>query len=459
MNKQTNANKSKKTYFINGMHCASCETIIETEISELNGIEKVTASLKNNCVTVVAKSKKHLPHINELNSKFKELGYTFSTEAPKNTTVSRGDFVKIILIVLVFVTLFSYIEKSPVLMSFSITNTSSLPVFFMFGLVAGLSSCAALVGGILLSLSKQWNDSYKADNKYTPFILFNVGRLVSFAVLGGLLGLIGGALQISIGTTATVTLVVSLIMLLLGFQMLGVKFLNQFQLKLPKKFTKNISNTNNFSGKYMPFAAGVLTFFVPCGFTLIAQSTALVTGNFINSALMLLFFALGTLPILAIISFTSIKLHSNPKFSTKFNYFAGLLVVFFALYTLNSQLNVLGVTSLNDILKPNSEKFEKSFLSNKKDESEEIQYIQMEASKFDYYPKEINLKAGVPVVWEFYNHGVYGCAQAAYVHGLYPNVIYLEQGMNVIKFTPEKKGTYKLSCTMGMVDPVTINVY
>ena len=36
----------------------------------------------------------------------------------------------------------------------------------MFGLIAGLSSCAALVGGIILSLSKQWLSMYGKDESF-----------------------------------------------------------------------------------------------------------------------------------------------------------------------------------------------------------------------------------------------------------------------------------------------------
>lgn len=443
------------------MHCASCEVVIEGDIKAIKGVRNANASLKNNDVEIITQHEKHFPSVEDLNKKFKDLGYSFSTEKPANRSLKKHDLLKVGGVVAVFILLFTLLEKSMLFASFTVTDSSSLPVFFVFGFMAGLSSCAALVGGILLSLSKQWNETYRNDKAHSskPFILFNVGRLISFAVLGGLLGLIGSALQFSVETTAIVTIIVSFMMIILGFQMLGIKFMDKFTIRAPKRFTGNLTAETNFKGKYMPFVVGALTFFIPCGFTLVAQSAALSAGNFVNSGLMLLAFALGTLPVLAAISFTSVKLYSNPKFSLKFNYFAGLLVTFFALYTLNSQLNVLGLTSLNNLVNLGKNGLSKNTIVKNVRTTDEVQYLQMEASKFDYYPKNVSLKVGVPVVWEFYNRGVYGCAQAAYARGLYPEVIYLQPGMNIIKFTPKQKGTFKLSCTMGMVDPVTIKVY
>src|SRR3989338_2317473 len=80
-----------------------------------------------------------------------------------------------------------------------------------------------------------------------------------------------------------------------------------------------------------------------------AQSVALATGNFFTSMAMMLAFALGTLPVLAIISFSSIKFQKNSFYSGTFNLVAGVFILIFGIYNINSQLNVLGVSSLNDL--------------------------------------------------------------------------------------------------------------
>src|SRR5690606_23140950 len=106
----------------------------------------------------------------------------------------------------------------------SVDTSSSLIAFFLLGLVAGLSSCAALIGGILLSLTKHWNElAIASDGKQkrkTPHLLFHVGRIASFFLLGGLLGMLGDT--ISLNNTivyGVLVTIISLVMFLLALQM------------------------------------------------------------------------------------------------------------------------------------------------------------------------------------------------------------------------------------------------
>ena len=101
-----------------------------------------------------------------------------------------------------------------------------------------------------------------------------------------------------------------------------------------------------------------------------------------------------------------------------------------------------------------------SYIDNSQNDlnNKEFQVMQMEASEFEYYPKEIILKVGIPVKWEFYNRGAVGCANAVSARGLYSGIISLKRGMNVFEFTPKNTGTYKITCSMGMVEPVTVRV-
>ena len=314
------------------------------------------------------------------------------------------------------------------------------------------------MGGLLLSLSTQWNNLYNGNAKKSlkPFVYFNFSRLVSFFILGGVLGLLGSFISISLKFSTLISLLVSVVMLIIGLQMLNVSWFRRFKINSSKSLTRYVSNESNFQGKYMPLMVGALTFFVPCGFTLIAQTNAVISGTFLNGALMLSAFALGTLPILALISFSSVKLHANPKISKKFNLFAGMLITFFAVYTINAHLNVLGLPSLSDISGKLGQNYGKEVFAK---QDGEVQYLQMEARDFQYSPPVVNLKANVLTKWQIYNSGVVGCAQAMYAPGLYKDVIYLKAGLNEVEFTPTKVGTYKISCSMGMVPPVVVNVY
>jgi plastocyanin len=245
-------------------------------------------------------------------------------------------------------------------------------------------------------------------------------------------------------------------MIFLGLQMLGVRYFSRFQITMPKFITRFIATETKFQGKLMPFLMGALTFFLPCGFTLTAQGLALISGSFWQGAAIMFFFALGTAPGLLAIGFSSVKFLEKPHLSDKFLKVAGILVLFFALYNINAQLNLLGLPSLSDIKFNYSSqaKSQKNSLE-EKDLPPIIngkQVIKMKASSYGYEPNYFKVKVGVPVRWEIEDVGTSGCTNAIISKGLFPDEIPLTPGeVSIKEFTPEKPGKYKFSCWMGMV--------
>lgn len=324
----------------------------------------------------------------------------------------------------------------------AVNSTSSLVLFFAFGLLAGFSTCFALTGSLLLALSKDWGKSFY------PSFLFSVGRLFAYTLLGVLLGLVGVVVGFSPAATAFFTIVVSLVILMLGLQMLGVKALRF--IAIPKFLSAKIMALSGKSGKLLPFLAGAGTFLLPCGFTLTAQSAALLTGNPLRSGFIMLAFVLGTLPSLLLLGFTQSRLHASKKLSTVFLKVAGAVVVLLSIFNINSQFNVLGFKNLNDVFAKKSESVE-----NSPTQLGNVQIIKMTASSSGYFPNFFKVKAGVPVRMEINDIGTSGCTNAVVSGGLFSGQINLTPGETSIKeFTPQKAGKYKFSCWMGMVSGI-----
>ena len=198
--------KDKKTtnlkecvYYVDGMHCASCEVLIEKKIKKIEGVKEVDASLDKG--KVVLRYEGETPKAGQINQIFEENGYVFSSdkkgrekEVPlfkkegKSLIINKNKaakYTKVIGLTLLILVLFLLIENSKIGGLVSITSGSSVGSFFAFGLIAGISSCAALVGGLLLSLSNQWTSLYidqeNSVKRAYPFIMFNIGRLIAFA--------------------------------------------------------------------------------------------------------------------------------------------------------------------------------------------------------------------------------------------------------------------------------------
>jgi len=457
-------NAKEHIFYIEGMHCASCEILIEKKLLEIENIKSVEASTAKGEVLIEYDNEKPTPH--KLNEIFKKEGYVFSNQPIKSVNDFKPKEIFITLGAgLLIIAVFIGLNKLGLSGLVNINSKSSLPVFFLFGFLAGISNCAALVGGIILSMSKQWNEIYpdsdSAWKKIQPHLTFNAGRIISYVVLGAILGAIGSKLNFSLKFGPILVIAVSVIMIFLAFQMFGFKAFGKFQFTMPKFITRFIANESNFKGRYLPFLMGAFTFFLPCGFTITAQGLALISGNAIQGGLIMLLFALGTLPMLLFIGLSSVKFSQKPHLSNRFLKIAAILVLFFALYNINFQLNVLGISSLSNLGINSSQ-----LLDTKKNDSLQNeeglplivngkQILKMDASSRGYSPNYFRVKVGIPIRWEITDKGTSGCANAVISKNLFEGEIPLTPGQTSIKeFTPEKTGKFKFSCWMGMVSGI-----
>ncbi|MDP2950810.1 MAG: sulfite exporter TauE/SafE family protein [bacterium] len=448
-------------YFVRGTHCASCEIVIEKTLIELKNIRSVEAKSDKGEVLIEYEGSK--PTIEELNKMFKESGYTFFDKPEEKEGIKEGDgennnLSSIVIISLAVLAGWWFLNKLGVSNFINVGAKSSLPAFFLFGLLAGFSSCAALVGGIVLSLSKQWEGLYAKKNstkeKLQPHFMFNIGRVLGFTLLGAILGIVGSKLQFTLGFAPFLVIAVSMMMIFLALQMLGVKAFRKFQLTMPRAVTRYVANEKNFQGKTMPLFMGVLTFFLPCGFTITAQGLALLSGNPVQAALIMGLFALGTAPALLGIGFSAVKFSNKPHTSLQFARIAGVVVLSFALFNINSQLTVLGYSGFSGML--NSLTNNNSGGTQNKEGLAAIvngkQLLKMDAGSSGYKPNYFKVKVGVPVRWEITDIGTSGCTNAVISKSLFSGQISLTPGQTSVKeFIPEKPGKYRFSCWMGMV--------
>jgi len=326
---------NKYTLHVSGTHCASCKILIEDILGEQDFIKNSEVNLKKE--TVFLESDKGIDELIEvLNEKIQNHKYVFSRE--KNVAKPTDDIIwRALPLGLGVLALFFFLQKSGVLnigIGGGVTATTS----FIIGLIASVSTCLAIVGGLVLSLSAKISEDNVSDTK--TFTLFHLGRLVSFALLGGVLGTAGGAIGINFTLTAILGLVSAFIMLLLGLNLVGVLAKNK--IALPSgifKFFRNIEHKT-----LTPLIVGFATFFLPCGFTQSMQVSALSSGSFVSGMIIMLAFALGTLPMLALLSFGSASF-ANSRHAPLFFKSAGVVVIGLGLFAILSGLAGLGIIS------------------------------------------------------------------------------------------------------------------
>lgn len=284
---------------VSGMHCRACEMLLEKAIGKVPNVAHVIADQSAGTLTI--EYSKTQPDIKKIEKIILENDYSIgvSKKVPWFST-NVDDYIEIFAIVVLLYIAYIFIQASGISMgNMGSVNSPTLWVAFMVGLTAGISSCMALVGGLVLGISAKWNQSHEHQSGWTrfaPHLYFNLGRVLGFAILGGLLGLFGSWVSLSTTFLGGMTIIVGGVMLFLGVNLTGlVPRLANTSITLPKFLGKNVG-TNLQSTKVGAMSTGALTFFLPCGFTLAMQMYAMTTGSFVVGALTLGLFALGTAP-------------------------------------------------------------------------------------------------------------------------------------------------------------------
>ena len=219
---------------------------------------------------------------------------------------------------------------------------------FVIGIIASLSSCMAVVGGLLLSMSasfaKEGNPSTTLRaGKFKPAIMFHLGRIISFFILGGAIGVMGSLFQLNTYGTFIIGFIIAIVMLILGINLLDVfPWAKRLQPGIPKFLSSHAMGVSKLNHTLTPALVGIATFFLPCGFTQSMQIVALATGDFMSGALTMFAFALGTLPVLGLLSFSSFSISKSSKSGIFFKT-AGLVVILFAIFNLINALVVINI--------------------------------------------------------------------------------------------------------------------
>lgn len=335
-------NSKTYTFHVNGMHCNACVLLIESELQNYLGVIHARVSLHKNTIEIIGQfgDKSDIEIAKMLSVPIKDNGYVLSLEK-QSKDKKWSDFKIAVPIAIGFAILFVTLQKIG-LVNLVGGNTVTYGTAFVIGIIASLSTCMAVVGGLVLSMSATFA---KEGDKIKPQLLFHGGRIVSFFILGGIIGVLGSAFTLSTSGTFVMSLLIGIVMLILGINLLDVfPWVKKLQPSMPKFIAKHAHGVSKMNHIFTPLLVGIATFFLPCGFTQSMQLYTLTTGSFLKGGLTMFAFAIGTLPVLALISFSSFSIQNSSKAGIFFKT-AGLIVILFALFNLINSLVVIGVVS------------------------------------------------------------------------------------------------------------------
>lgn len=444
-----NGQSEKITIHISGMHCKSCEMRIEDHFMSQDVVINASADFKNGTLDLIFDQGYSLNH-DQIKKLVETIGYSVGKGTTKPTIISKNprDYQDLGIALVILLALYAIIKTLGIgdLVPSTTTKSFSLPIILLIGITAGFSTCMALVGGLVLGISAKMseaNPDATPAEKFRPHLFFCSGRILSYIILGGMLGMVGSIFQFSSFSLGLLTIIIGGVMLIMGVQLLDIfPWANRLKFALPKSVSRKFGSS---SGKKYShgnaMVLGALTFFLPCGFTQAMQVYAIGTGNFVDGALTMGAFVIGTIPgLMGIGGLSSIV---KGALARRFFKFAGLVVVCFAFFNISNGMGLSGlslpqanknIAAQND---PNV-KIEKG-----------IQVVRMKEVEKGYFPQTFSIRSGVPVKWIIDAEAPMSCAASFVVPKLNIRKT-LTAGENVINFTPDKPGVLKFSCSMGM---------
>lgn len=447
------------TLYIQGMHCRSCEVLIERNLKHIRGVTHVRAHYKTGRVAITYEE--HVPAIETLSKAVEDAGYTLG-DAPQTRPAffSRNpkDYAELFIAAGSLFILFVLLRFSGFLdIAVNFGTAPSYLVVVLVGLVAGVSTCMALVGGLVLGVSARHAEKHPEATllqNFRPHLFFNTGRVVGFAFLGGLLGTLGSFFTLSPLLLGFLVVFAGVFLVVLGLKLTEISpYFNSFSLTLPKKISEwtGVGRDDREYSHTGALFTGALTFFLPCGFTQAMQLYAVSTGSFFSGALIMGLFALGTAPgLLGVAGISSLWKGTAAK---RFYKFAGVVVLVLAAINIRNGFSLAGLPVLASFELPSLVAQEDAtdtadtFSSVRMDNG--VQVVAMEQYGGGYRPNSFTLKKGVPVRWEITSTNPYTCASFLVVPSMGIRKA-LAAGQNIIEFTPTKTGPLRFTCSMGM---------
>ena len=207
-------------------------------------------------------------------------------------------------------------------------------LMFTSGLLGGFGHCVGMCGPVVAAYSINLR-----ERKYLPHLMYNLGRVATYSIIGGIMGLIGSFVGVaqSIERFQNITMVfIGALMVIMGLSVGGW---------LP--FNKRIEQANRLSNLVITarkslsgsggigvfFPMGLVLGFIPCGLVYTAFIAAAGAGassvshieGILKGILMLFLFGIATTPSLLVLG--RIVSIANTRWRNRFYRVSAVLMV------------------------------------------------------------------------------------------------------------------------------------
>ena len=442
---------SSLTVPISGMTCTSCEKRVTKALKKVPGVRSVHVSATRGTAVVGGDARVDR---DRLDAAIRSAGY--EPGAPPWLTRDRSVWRTVAvaaLAVAALATALSVLGPADLLAGVSDPGRGGLLLVLILGVTAGVSTCMAMVGGLVLGFSASHAAAHATrggarlpfTTRMRPQLAFNAGRIVGFGVLGALLGALGSTMSLPTRVTGVLVLAVAVVMFLLGIRLTGVSpRVAAWSPRLPAGLGRVLgieAATDAGYSHWRTALVGAASFFLPCGFTQAVQVYALSTASPLAAGGIMATFALGTTPgLLALASVPEVTTGTRQATVLRV---VGVLVLAFALLNVSSGLNLLGLSG------GAASAAGARTASANVTVVDGVQTVRMTQTPGGYEPADTVIYAGMPTTWLIDGTSKFDCSALLRVPDLGIKVN-LAEGPNTVRLPALETGTVHFTCVMGM---------
>ena len=173
------------------------------------------------------------------------------------------------------------------------------------GLLGGFGHCAGMCGPLAASIGLVASPRIGARRAMGGQLLYNAGRVTTYACIGGAMGLTGSFVNTAgrmAGFQNAVSVAAGAVMIFMGLGAAGVAPLfKRIEERVAARVFRAVRAVLEGGGAGRFYALGLLLGFLPCGLSYSAFVGAAATGGLPQGFLFALVFALGTVPALLLV--------------------------------------------------------------------------------------------------------------------------------------------------------------
>lgn len=225
----------------------------------------------------------------------------------------------------------------PTILQGATINGIEFTAIITFALLGSIGHCIGMCGGFIVTYTTaKMKPHYSKTRSAFYHLLYNLGRVVTYTIMGAMFGAFGSLWDFSLLPSAVMFAVAGLMMILMGLSFAGkLKFLTSIEVPISqyawfkKIFTAQLTSATPMSF----FILGLLNGLFPCGLVYTMLVTATTTQSALYGALVMAIFGVFTIPTLFSFAYV-VGVFSQTKFRSVMIQLAAVTVIAFGIWTL-----------------------------------------------------------------------------------------------------------------------------